>query len=911
MKHRATAGRVRHRAPRRAFRTNRAALVGIVFLVLTFFTPFSPAQAVTPAFTATKTVTRVHLVDGADQVVDTRSVKVTVSTTTNLRDRQGITVTWSGAHPTGGLAIDTTSYQAAAEEYPVVVMQCRGTDSTSVPAGQQVSPETCFTETPVERFANSPSGIAWPSYRMDRYATTDQRNYDVNQPTPLPATCDQEIAPHWLPFIGADGTVYPGGPQGCGGIAPDMALNTAALQPSSTTYGVADVNGTGSTTFIAQSNLSNNSLGCSSKVKCTLEVIPIEGISCDATGTAPAPGGMPVAQRPPTAGIPTIFNDCSGTGQFNPGEFNIGQASDFTPVTGQYWWSASNWRNRISVPLTFAPSADVCNQVTGLSTGYVYGAESMVQATQQWAPAFCLNKSLFNLRHVQTSEPEAKSLLAAGSIQAAFQAGPPDIPFGTATVQAPTAITGFAIVAVVDGANGKPYAQIRLNARLIAKLLTQSYEACALNCLSIDELASNPVDITRDPEFQALNPGISPTIYLAGAATISLISADSDVISALTSYINSDPEARSFLDGRPDPWGMVVNPAYAGIQLPVVSWPLLDTHLASFGGANLCLTANPAPWLPLVAAPVANPALIPLNLQYNVLNSQISCFDGGAADAKLVAYGREQVGSRFLLGLVSLADAQRFELPTAALETHRSTNSTVVFSDATGRSFATPTDAALKAAAALLKPNDATGTWPVPYDTLRTSTAGMTAYPGILLISTDVPTTGLSKQDAVNYSKLLTYAAGRGQVSGIAVGDIPPGYLPITSGNGLAGMVNYTKAAATAVLAQQCVVPYPSGRAAPKASCNLPAKPPTSTPTSQPVSTPSQPTPSISGPAVTPSSSPSSSTPSPSSSSAQPVSVGKTSSIGSGVLGVLFPILALSALLTAAIAGLAVPRRRR
>ena len=51
------------------------------------------------------------------------------------------------------------------------------------------------------------------------------------------------------------------------------------------------------------------------------------------------------------------------------------------------------------------------------------------------------------------------------------------------------------------------------------------------------------------------------------------------MISALTAYIDADPEARAWLDGKPDPWGMVVNPNYKGIELPDKSWPLLDTFV--------------------------------------------------------------------------------------------------------------------------------------------------------------------------------------------------------------------------------------------------------------------------------------------------------------------------------------------
>ncbi len=38
------------------------------------------------------------------------------------------------------------------------------------------------------------------------------------------------------------------------------------------------------------------------------------------------------------------------------------------------------------------------------------------------------------------------------------------------------------------------------------------------------------------------------------------------MIRALTTYINDDPAARAWLNGKPDPWGMVVNPAYRHID---------------------------------------------------------------------------------------------------------------------------------------------------------------------------------------------------------------------------------------------------------------------------------------------------------------------------------------------------------
>lgn len=79
------------------------------------------------------------------------------------------------------------------------------------------------------------------------------------------------------------------------------------------------------------------------------------------------------------------------------------------------------------------------------------------------------------------------------------------------------------------------------------------------------------------------------------ASTLIALNTDSDMMEALTSWIDADPEARDFLNGVPDPWGMQVNPNYRHVELPVSSWPLLDDfQLAS---DSPCYDTSPAPYL--------------------------------------------------------------------------------------------------------------------------------------------------------------------------------------------------------------------------------------------------------------------------------------------------------------------------
>jgi hypothetical protein len=378
-------------------------------------------------------------------------------------------------------------------------------------------------------------------------------------------------------------------------------------------------------------------------------------------------------------------------------------------------------------------------------------------------------------------------------------------------------------VYLIDDKNQHEYTQLKLNARLLAKLMTMSYPAIPAirdGWAKTDEykaLANNPLDMSVDPEFLALNPGAkTQTInQLEGSATLFTMSSDSDVMTALTSYINADPEARAWLDGQADPWGMQVNPNYRKIALPLTSWPQLDTYYDPLN--NACIKDGKLPILPLIAGPVSDPSQVTFNMQYGITNSQTNCVVTGATDSadsrRLAALGRQDTGIRFLLGVVGLGDASRYGLRTAALQTQKSASAAAKFSDASGRSFVQPTSASLLAAAKMLKPDIERNTWTVPYDELRTLPAGSQAYPGTMLISTDVPTKGLVPADATNFSKLLTYAAGPGQVEGAGNGQLPGGYLPITRANGLGALVDYTLAASEAVAAQQGVVPSVAGAA--------------------------------------------------------------------------------------------------
>ena len=765
------------------------------------------------AVTDSKTIRRAHLVNGAEQVVDERTFTVSVDQTTHLRDRQEINVSWTGGHPTGGIVGDSNSGAAAEQEYPVVLMQCRGVDRSDVPEAQRLSPETCWTKTPYER--SQSQNFIWPAFRLDRYAAAADRKRFVGVPSPLPPACQGLVtgSQHWTAFRGADGTVYGGGPpsgaqaRACAGAAPESATYEDSLQPSNTTYGISDTDGKGTAQFAVAAAESHGSLGCSQKVTCSLVIVPIMGISCD-----PAAESLPPEDRPPADTSEEASRQCSATGRYKPGEFAAGtgdRQSDLA-VAGQLWWSASNWRNRLSVPLEFAQAGNICDLLNHQAPVHIYGSELMGEATLQWSPRFCLDSKLFKLKHVRTAEPQAKNLVDTGAIEGALIGGPPQEPFARPIVQAPAAVTGFAVVYSIDDKNGHAMRELKLTPRLLAKLITMSYPAAPAIQGPYDELQKNPLTMGVDPEFQALNPGPPPPGYnTQPASTLFMISSDSDVIWALTSYIKADREAREWLNGKPDPWGMVVNPHYKGIKLPVFGWPLLDTFangVAYEESINPCLASSQprVPYLPLVAAPVSQFAIVTLNMQFGIANSQIICRNAGEETQRLVAIGREKPGQRFLVGLTSLADVDRYQLDAASLQTSVSSSAPEKFSDDTGRGFVAPSEDSLREAARMLKADESAGTWIVPYDELKTNDE---AYPGTMLMSVAVPTKGLNKTTAQRFAQFLRFVASSGQKSGFGNGQLPPGYLPMTAANGLAAQVRYTQVAATDVAAQSGGVP--------------------------------------------------------------------------------------------------------
>ncbi len=433
-------------------------------------------------------------------------------------------------------------------------------------------------------------------------------------------------------------------------MPPEAAVGAAF--PAAEVAAFTDTDGTGEVQFEVRSDVENESLGCNHKVACSIVVIPIVGLSCD---------------QPQT---PMTRSDqaCRKGGRFPPGSSNFANEGVDQAVSPALWWSASNWKNRFTIPITFGLPPDACDVLDPRPPTGFYGSELLAQAALQWAPAYCLEQVPVQVPaqpDVRRGglEPDGERRSAAAVVSSEHQTSAAATRSATRPPRSPGSRSATRSTSRTTRGSTP---SLRLNARLIAKLLTQSYLGSDLG-RGHPGIGDNPLAIMNDPEFIRLNPGLSQNSQEAGATLLSL-SNDSDIIEQLTDYIAHDKDAMDFMRGKPDPCGMVINPKYKDLELPRADWPLLDTYIPKT--ESDCRQKNPAVYFSQLAAPVTTLRKIAEALLDAWPYVATRCdFDTATGTYKIGRVDRQSFGSRFMLGIVSLGDAERYGLRTAALET--------------------------------------------------------------------------------------------------------------------------------------------------------------------------------------------------------------------------------------------------
>ncbi|HVU74687.1 MAG TPA: hypothetical protein VHE83_17120, partial [Mycobacteriales bacterium] len=444
---------------------------------------------------------------------------------------------------------------------------------------------------------------------------------------------------------------------------------------------------------------------------------------------------------------------------------NLGEQLDDGPhhATEDYLDAPWAWSLRTVVPLSFAATASACP--FGDPDVSVEGSPVDARLLASWRPGACVQSSPLHVDYTDLGEVQTRDDVASGAAQVGLTTRPidPSTTLAHPLVYAPLAVTGIVAAFQIDDANGKQVHTLHLDARLVAKLLTASYRVA-----DDPGVSGNPKNLFADKEFRALNPGVDWPSGSPGNHPLFLADL-SDLTYTLTRWIDHDPDARAFLDGTPDPYGMHVNTAYQGLALPVDAIPLLDQHQSSFFQPVQGLDAV-ANLLSLAQPPGA------VVTQENGVNVTTKP-------------PRQTPGDREVIGFIDAADAAAFRLDTAALLN-------------TGGAYVAP-DASGYAAALAHMTADANGVTRA----LDLTSTDPAIYPLTMVTSAVLPTDS-APADAAKIAALLDYAAGPGQTTGDALGDLPEGYLPLP-----AALIAQLQVARAAVVAGAPASPSPSAAA--------------------------------------------------------------------------------------------------
>lgn len=635
-----------------------------------------------------------------------QNLEVTVSQTQNLTS-QGVVVNWNGMNP---------SVPGEFSRNYMQIMQCWGTATNAVPEGCQWGTPQAATQNLVGTFAANRE-LAEGEDPNQQYVGS---SYQVPPPSTLP-----DLKIFRVPFKPVNGV--------------STFVYEKYFAPESTnevTAAPVGADGTGTAVFEIQTSLEAPHLGCGavaegSPVNCWLVLVPRGSHYMN---------GEPVPSDLSLSGSPL---------------------------------SASNWANRIQIPLGFSPLSYSCP--IGNAERRVVGSELVSEAITSWQPELCQNTATFGFS--QIGDGEARRQIVS-NIEGSAGLGLVNKPLsateaGTARlIYTPVATSAIVVAFNIENQfkntspyfseNGKLVTTLKLNARLLAKLLTQSYRSDVPGGNVASHVANNPRSLRHDPEFLALNPRFRDFVINAEPGGIVVTLGSSDIAAMVWSWIRSDASARSFLAGTPDQYGMVLNKYYKNLGLST------DIGIETFPKADLTNyrpnNSVPAPGFgTLDLRPYSND-LLEGALQVRRADPRAkSIWDPTKIPAQFVSGGPQTIGQRFLLAITDLPSAKRFGLSMATLVNSDGTEKTPSASSISSSISAKIQDAT---SGMLISPQDLTDDPGYPLSTLTYAVTN--------------PCTQTSTA-VTDYAEFLAFATGAGQISGEEVGQLPEGYIPLTS----------------------------------------------------------------------------------------------------------------------------------
>ena len=673
------------------------------------------------------------------------NLSVTVSQTTDLLS-QGIVVSWTGgkrsSRPTGSVG----------GENFLQIAQCWGEDPSNPGHPDRT---TC-------QYGAFQTGGA------TRDSTVAAENIDPHDTQFTAMGSGSFFDPPYtaIPFVATDGrrvdAVVP--VNGVNTKVPGADVNTneffTAYTSNEVTWAGSDDNGTGSAKFELQTSTQSPGLGC----------------------------GQPIV----TANQPVVGQSCWLV-IIPRGEGDSGDP--FISKSGLLW---DAWKHNIAVKLDFKPVGVRCE--IGAAERQLSGSELIAGAVAAWQPNLCAGENGSAFAMSTGSEADV--------LQSASQTTPGPLAFTSIPLQtegvdplsyAPVGLSGVALTLSVDrrvkpggtvpqeykDAETTPFTELKLTPRLVAKLLTSSYweslpdgaDRSEIGFVNVDNPGPNPANLTKDPDFLAINDPEWGYQDLSGPALSDLLvpGGRSDLATQLWRYVLADPDAVAFLDGNPDPWGMKVNPWYstkttvnpsgAALSLPRDNFPKADpVEKPGTTGSNGTGPVNLVTWRPYTND-FEQGAYLTLRGDGQLLGG----WDVTATPPKYQKTPRNLLGEQKVLGLSTTAAAARYQNVTASLL------------NPAGQ-YVAPTSTSMLAAAAAMT-RTAKSAQVYEYDPASTSAKGATtAYPLTMPVYAALNPLQTDASLRAIYANFIRYAVTDGQVAGADIGQLPDGYAPIPQG---------------------------------------------------------------------------------------------------------------------------------
>jgi hypothetical protein len=695
-------------------------------------------------------------------------LRVSLSQSTQLVN-QSVTVSFSGADP------DLPGTGAASRSY-FQVFQCwgaMGVDGRPDPAATEPDPSTCQVG------ATGPDSVGGSKRREYRYVAGDPlvRGGDWDPYFTAPASGAREV-----PFVAIDG-------QRSGSNLDNTNTFFNATTTNELSHVVLPASGATERRFELQTGTESQGLGC--------------GYRSDSPST-------------PTCWlvvVPRVQDVLENLGPTSP----------------------SVWAQRLQFRLEFRDAVSTCPG--GQARSLVGGSEMLADAAAAWAPGVC-DAEQVTLGYSRFGDEVARNQYLTGANSAIVTTRPlragvaavhvpltlaapvvahnidyyplcddPTLPMGEIATDAGARECGYADLAALRAdlaRRGQPIRDLRLNARLVAKLLTQSYSDAVLTCnegcgAKPAWAGRRPANLFADPEFRTLNPQLHlPASAGNGPSDLLVEAMRSDGAAEVWRWMLADPAAASFLAGCPDEQGVFVNPffstrTYAGCEFRATAYE--QEAAAARQGSE---TPSGFVAAPMSYPPFGSPYPLPQWQQRTsegttpyTLVDHFPRTDHMQIAARDVAIGYkprnsewcqtrldqscvpapgkwkdpkkpQAFGERQMLALTDTPSAARYQLPTAAL-------------CSTAHECVSANTASLQQAATLFEQTGVPGV--VGPATAAGYAAG--AYPMTLPVYAAVRPS-LAAADRHAYADAFAFVTGRGQQPGFAAGDLPPGYAPLT-----------------------------------------------------------------------------------------------------------------------------------